>query len=84
MKKPSHDLDDHEWLGAEYYTLTEAAALLRISPRTLLRWVKSDISIPIVRVHGTALFPAAGLRGWLKNQQEIEHERRLQKKGVRQ
>lgn len=83
MTTPTHNLDDHDWIGAEYYSATEAAALLRISARTLHRWAQDDLTLPTVRIHGTVLFPAAALRAWLATQQTIEHERRIQKKGVR-
>jgi hypothetical protein len=80
-RHPTHDPDDFSWVGAEYYSQTEASALLRVSARTLHRWANNDVTLPVLKLHGKYLYPAKELRHWLAMQQAVETERRLQRKG---
>jgi excisionase family DNA binding protein len=53
-----------------YFTPQEAAALLRVSAKTILRWALADPSMPTLRIGQTVRFPRERLLAWLRAQEQ--------------
>jgi excisionase family DNA binding protein len=49
----------------EYLTVRDLAAMLRVSSRTVERWVKDEPTMPVLRIAGTLRFPRPRLERWL-------------------
>ena len=53
-----------------YMTIHETAELLRVSTKTLVRWVKADPSLPCLRIGGVVRFPQERLLVWLRSKEQ--------------
>lgn len=53
-----------------YLTITEAAELLRVSSKTLARWAKADMSMPVLRIGAVTRFPQERLLTWLRSKEQ--------------
>jgi excisionase family DNA binding protein len=49
-----------------YLTPAEVAAMLRVSPKTISRWVLRDSSMPVTRVGRVVRFEVEALERWLR------------------
>jgi excisionase family DNA binding protein len=59
-----------EPLDPEYFTPPEAAALLRVSEKTLGRWAVKDPTLPVLKIGGTVRYPAERFRRWLRQHEQ--------------
>ena len=54
-----------------YLTLEEVAKMLQVHAKTVLRLVKADPSMPVIRLSAQTLrFPQARLAQWLKSREQ--------------
>jgi excisionase family DNA binding protein len=53
-----------------YLTALEVAELLRVSVKSVYRWVKDDPSLPALRLSGTVRFPRERLERWLRDREQ--------------
>src|SRR5262245_53521339 len=50
----------------EYLTPPEVAKLLRVSVKSIYRWLREDPGMPALRLGGTVRFPRSPLLRWLE------------------
>jgi excisionase family DNA binding protein len=60
-----------------YLTLYEVAGLLRVSTRTVERWVRTDPTLPVLRLGGVVRFPRARLERWLARHEQGREGRQI-------
>jgi excisionase family DNA binding protein len=57
----------------EYLTIQEVAALLRVTARSIARWVKQDPTMPMLKIGGKVRFPRERLLRWLRAREQGEN-----------
>src|SRR5262245_11804362 len=62
--------DEQECLRQEYLTVQEFADMLRVSPKSISRWVKNDPTLPVLRIGGVLRFATKRVLGWLKAREQ--------------
>jgi excisionase family DNA binding protein len=55
---------------AEYLTPPEAAAIVRVHPKTLERWAARDATLPVLKVGGVVRYPAERFKHWLRSREQ--------------
>jgi len=53
-----------------YFTPGEAAAIVRVCPKTLIRWAAKDASLPVLRIAGVTRYPRERLLRWLASREQ--------------
>jgi excisionase family DNA binding protein len=53
-----------------YLTPKDAADLLRVSVKSVLRWAAADRSMPVLRIGQTVRFPRERLLRWLREREQ--------------
>jgi len=53
-----------------YLTPTEVAQLLRVSVKSVCRWVREDSSMPVLKIGGTLRFRRERLERWLRDREQ--------------
>lgn len=61
--------------GTLYLTPDEAAAILRVCPKTLTRWSSRDASLPVLKIAGTTRYPRERLMRWLHAREQGQRTR---------
>jgi excisionase family DNA binding protein len=67
-------------LAELYLTATQAAEIVQVDQKTILRWSLEDPSMPVLRRGRVVRFPRERLLAWLERQEP----RRRRKDGARQ
>jgi excisionase family DNA binding protein len=57
-------------LESVYLTAEQVAAMLQLSSKTIYRLVKSDATMPALRLGGTVRFPRERLEQWLRDREQ--------------
>ncbi len=57
-------------LEAEYLTPDQVAAMLQVSPKSIYRWAKIDLTLPVLKLGGTVRFPRERLLRWLRDREQ--------------
>jgi excisionase family DNA binding protein len=53
-----------------YWNADDVAKLLKVSPRTIYRWVEADPTLPALRIAGSLRFPRGRLLRWLQQREQ--------------
>jgi excisionase family DNA binding protein len=53
-----------------YLTPAEAASLLRVHPKTLMRWAREDPTFPVFKMGATVRYPRERLQRWLRDREQ--------------
>jgi excisionase family DNA binding protein len=56
--------------GPAYLTATQVGQLLQVSEKSVYRWVKTDPTLPALRIGGTVRFPRERLERWLREREQ--------------
>ena len=54
--------------AALYLTIEQAAQLVSVDPKTLSRWSREDVSLPVLRRGRVVRLPKADFLNWLEKQ----------------
>jgi len=53
-----------------YLTAAQVGRLLQVSEKSVYRWMKTDASMPALRIGGTVRFPRERLERWLRSMEQ--------------
>ena len=73
--KPSDVASTTAAESAEYLKPDEAAAIVRVSEKTLTRWAKADATFPILKIAGTTRYPRERLLRWFRTREQGQPSR---------
>ena len=63
----------------QFLTVPEVARLLKVSPKSILRWAKADASLPVLRVGRVLRFDRDRLLSWLRTKTQGFGRQKTQK-----
>ncbi len=64
------DRSDNAEQSLAYLTGEQVATMLQVSVKSVYRWAKDDVSMPVLRIGGTVRFPRAKLLRWLQAREQ--------------
>lgn len=53
-----------------YLTADEVAALLQVSPKTVYRWTRDDLTMPALRIGAVVRYPRDRILTWLRQREQ--------------